>query len=263
MKQIEKSILIVIIIILVAIIASGATYIIMSNKNDNNSNQESSNPNKESQELESNKQTIFFTEDELKDYLSILPRDIYSNQKTSLNTIDKDILLSKLLTDESSCWTEKTCDFDMNQKLKVVDYYPEKYLSEYDYMEFVEGYMPLDYVKKQMLKVYNVNISEIENNKEFNYNYGFVYHNNYFMQTGGGDPSEYESVSYIDDYEVENNNLIIYEYMANFIENEINFSKYEDAVKYLKEHKSDFPRYKHTFKKNATGYYWYSTEIEK
>ncbi|MCM1052366.1 MAG: hypothetical protein NC483_00090 [Ruminococcus sp.] len=33
------------------------------------------------------------------------------------------------------------------------------------------------------------------------------------------------------------------------------------AKNYFKNHKTEFTKYKHVFKKNDTGYYWYSTEV--
>ena len=124
---------------------------------------------------------------------------------------------------------------------------------------------------------------------------GYLYTGKEFIASDAGAPN-YEKISLIEDYELINNDLIIYErpttfwqyfgeegyylgdypLLANFNGVEVNFDliKLEitydenniDAAKgytyeYLKEHKSEFTLYKHTFKKNNTGYYWYSTEI--
>ena len=79
-------------------------------------------------------------------------------------------------------------------------------------------------------------------------------------------------INYIDKYEANNNELIIYEYyiykddtsnkvcdyLGNCLENSSSIDK-----NYLKQHKDDFTEYKHTFKKSGNSYYWYSTEVVK
>ena len=89
-----------------------------------------------------------------------------------------------------------------------------------------------------------------------------------------------DKISIIENYEANDNELIIEEYAVGldvgnnltdfYTQKEVEDLAYTQipkgeeinrAEEYLEEHKDEFTLYKHTFKKNDTGYYWYSTEI--
>ncbi len=271
MKQTEKSILIVVIIILVAVIASGATYIVMSSKKENN-NQTNSNQTDEKQP------TISLTEDQLKDYLSYIPYNVetegnvYSYQKVNVNQIKQEYLLGRALgylyakCEPNTCFYDETLNIDDGLTL--------------------EGYEALkkDEALKMLQKMYN--ISNITMNSTHTYDYiaydgGTCYYfinDKFIVNNCVGD---FDKLSHITNYEATNNDLIIYEVVADFsglqpslqdyytkkeikLDYDVNDPNWENKViNYFENNLTNFTEYKHTFKKNATGYYWYSTEINK
>ena len=241
MKKIEKYIYIVIAIILGAILLGVGIYI-------------------------ANSQGIKLGEEELRKYLSYVPRSLenklYDKKETDLANVSEKLLITKILDN---------CSFDMNLKL------PLKYEKELLYdVEYIDRYyLPLDLVKEKMEEYYNKEITNLEETKtlEDAYNTGmsFAYQNNYFLGLGGGETDDL-LVSLLDNYEASKNQLIIYEYVAhyNYLEEQLEdyYNDYQvelsyetDFNKYLEENKDKFTLYKHTFKKNKTGYYWDRTEI--
>ncbi len=252
MKKVEKYIYLVIALIIVAIIASGTIYIIKKNN-----------------------QNITLTETELNKYLSYVPNTkenpIYNIKKTNLDSIEKKQLITKILDNETNCWDKQNCDFDMNLKLPVknseIFYYEAESVDRY--------YFPMDYIKTKMQEYYNEEIPNLEETKKledmYNATLGYIYQNNYFLGLGGGETDDL-FVSYIDSYNASKKELVIYEYVGHYSyfhetlydyynNYEVKLAYETNFQDYLKDNKSNFTKYKHTFKKNTTGYYWYSTEI--
>ncbi len=120
----------------------------------------------------------------------------------------------------------------------------------------------------------------------------YSYYENIFYPMVCGS-SNYEKVDIIEDYSIEDDELIIYEYAVSFwtyyekegffigdyyktIKDfdesnstldliELDSNNYQDALEdaktYLEENKNKFTLYKHIFKENSTGYYWYKTIV--
>ena len=150
-------------------------------------------------------------------------------------------------------------------------------------------------------KMYNMSLNDFDLQISDNYitgcsGMGYSYTGKEFIASDAGAPN-YEKIGLIEDYELINDDLIIYELPAtyweyfdgegyylgdytllkNFDGATMNFdliklgiaydetnmdNAREYAYEYLQAHKDEFTLYKHTFKKNDTGYYWYSTEVE-
>jgi len=152
----------------------------------------------------------------------------------------------------------------------------------------------VDNVLKDMYNVTTNDINLIENKTDYitgNSGICYLYYDDEFHSTGCG-ASNYEKISLVEDYDIENNELIIYEYAITFwtyykeegyfigdyklLQNfdgasgELNLIKLssktnqeaeKEAKEYLKNNKKQFTKYKHTFKANNSNYYWYKTEI--
>ena len=245
----KKIVIGVVVILLLIAVGGGITYAVLGNKKD-----EEVVDKKPDEEKISNK--------ELEEYLSYIPNNVYE-EVTNINDIDKNILIGKLLTDASSCWEDKNCSFDMEKKLKVKDYYPKKYQKEYK-----GNYIPLDYIKNKMLEDYNIELDDIKNGTEFNDSHSYVFNKEYFLPIGF---SPIITFNYINDYEIEEDELIIYNYYTYYGGEEelcdfqgkcidkVDYTKVDGD--YLKENKNKFTLYKHTFKKADDKYYWFSTEL--
>ncbi len=218
---------------------------------------------------------ININEEDLNKYLSYVPSieelKIYDKKKTILDDIPEKFLITKILDKELSCWDQENCDFDMHLKLPIkngeVFYYEGDYVDKY--------YFPFEYIKNKMEEYYNKDLKNLEETKKiedvYNATLGFIYQDDYFLSTGGGETSDL-FVSYVDSYKASRKELIIYEYAGhyNYFEETLGdyYNNYKvkldyetDFYNYLKENKEKFTKYKHVFKKNDTGYYWYSTEV--
>ncbi len=129
------------------------------------------------------------------------------------------------------------------------------------------------------------------NPQEFNYSGARVIlfnisNKGYYVSFFGTDSPTLKKYSVIEKYDTNKDDLVIYEKMA-IIEkigdtvdlykfhdkNSVKTLDYEgkdmsydeidkDVEKYIKSNIDDFATFKHTFKKNDTGYYWYQTEVE-
>ena len=271
MGKLGNSICIVIIIILVIFLASGTTYLIMSN-NESNHEEKEVNKDNEIENNENKQEEITFSEEELNEYLSYVPninRQIaYNNKKTNVNSFDKKALTEMALLNNIDCWYQKTCDFDTSLKLKVNNASTFYYEGEY-----ASIYFPLDYINSVLNYRYNFTLNNVEETKTLNDIYnaglGFVYQNGYFLSTGGGSNGN-RHLSIIDSYKTSKNELTIYEISAYYNQADTIKDYYNDysievnnvdVDKYFENNKDKFTMYKHTFKNNKTGYYWYQTEV--
>lgn len=266
----KKSTLYAIIVVLVAIIAVGGTYIVMSNStNDRNKENETDNDKKNEQ----NK----LSDEELKKYLGYIPnqrteieKSVYKNPTSSSN-IDQKELLGKTLNDKfAECKSNDSCQSQNTDFLGLNSYFDVISKSEID---------------KVMMERYNIklnNLKESSSDYAATYSSCYYYNKGYFFENelcvGHGD---YEHLSIIETQEInKNDELVIYEYAAlaeSDFDDELNKINYimdyktskkatlndslENAANYFEEHKKEFTKYKHTFKKNETGYYWLKTEI--
>ncbi len=246
MKQIEKSIIFIFILILVIVITSSTTYIIMSHN--------LANPNNDQTPPDDN-QTL--SVDELNNYLSYVPNayqyNAYQKANSYLSNVDNIYLLSMALgqisnkcgqvdfnaIEADNCLTKKI------NKSNITNILHEMYNTSFPSIKsyFADG--------GDIVAVYN----------SYCYSYDGE---NFTLQACN--TSNYHNLSKIKDYQILNNNLIIYEYAAYLITEEENIIKdYQTDLSLsnldFNTNYEKFTLYKHTFKKNDTGYYWYSTEV--
>ena len=274
---------------MVVVIACGITYMIVTNNNKTETKEENNNNNNNEQNNNQEEQ-ISLSEEELKQYLSYVPNElenmtssVYKQKITTLNTVDKNLLRNIALIISSECLNkeENNCPFDTSVEIPIkIDLFP------YYENNVATKYIPLNYLNEILHKVYNYKLVNVENtvNAENIINaggMGYIYQDGYFILVGGGSTSV-KHINLIENYEANNENLIIYEYATYFdpmenklfdyyteketvIDDLLENITYEEKIiilkDYLKEHKDKFTLYKHTFKKNDTGYYWYSTEV--
>lgn len=287
MKKYEKAIYITIIIILVGVISSGATYLIISNNNDevniskkqNINNVSDKNASKTSvNELDTSK-AITLSETELSSYLSYIPdnfdysgfQSVYKKKFSSINTISKkDLLYNSLAIAFSNYdnYFEETKLDNFNQT-KIFQHKDASCTNCYYFMKETKLYSLL----KKMYNLSNYDFGLIENNQDFLdstiLGSCFYYINNGFIDSecGGGGPY-YNDV--VIDYSTNDTELVIYANAYYFDFDGINildaytnkvfsFTGYEKE--YIKNHTNEMTLYKHTYKKNDIGYYWYSTEV--
>ncbi len=255
----KENILYIIITILLIIISSGVTYYIASNKNNDRNNNETINKDNDTKKEEK----ITLSNIELNTYLSYVPNAYEFNAytKNSINVKDvKTLYLASMA---------------MGLNHKSI-YSPEE-------------------VKSYVLNMYNVTINNFEIYKDTEECIGIYDGFGYSLKeneitTEIYNTSNATTIHYIDDYEASKEELIIYEYAGLYLkdfytdENDkevytLDLKDYHNgyqadiykicnnssscATNYLKENKAKFTKYKHTFKKNDTGYYWYQTEVVK
>lgn len=265
-------------------------------ENKNNSNHQ--NNNEENNSNQNNKEEeITLSSTELENYLKYIPFDIdgkvYRKEFSNIQNIDKNLLLDNLIT---NIVNDGEYDFNNNKKIKhnkellcneksnyFVDYCPndEQFLP-------TQYYIPLSYINIKSKKMYNKELTGFQNtqisDEALNIKgVSYYYQDGNFISTpyGSGGENNVERVNLLDTYELTDKELIIYEYVAYYfldfdgIGNVWTIGDYYNNYKisindadlefnnYLKENKTKFTKYKHTFKKGTNGYYWYSTEVVK
>lgn len=213
------------------------------------------------------KETIELSDSELRNLLSYVPNNhiekeeiAYSSEKSTVKDINEKYLIGMAL-----------------RKLKSQ---PEVKYSKTDVLRMM----------KNMYNIEDLNLEDsgtewaaIEGAMCFTYN-GNFFEGDYCAPGG-------IHFSSIENYEIQENDLIIYEIVATptdeaslklldyYTNNEISTDKdngqpynelfktddeyYEYLEKYFNDNKDKFTKYKNTFKKNTNGYYWYSTEVIK
>jgi len=136
-----------------------------------------------------------------------------------------------------------------------------------------DSYVLVDTFEENLENLYN--IQDI-NYKEFNIAGGGVENTGEYYALGmGRGANKLEKINKYEKYSIDGDNLIIYE-KAGFVAeleqpsvfkttNAIDVIKTFDSLEYAKKYISDninnFNTFKHVFKKNNVGYYWYSTEL--
>lgn len=276
--KVKKSTLYAIIVVLVAIIAIGGTYIVMSNTTDNkNTENETDNDKKNEQ----NK----LSDEELKKYLGYIPnqrteieKSVYKNPTSSSN-IDQKELLGKTLNDKfAECKSNDSCQSQNTDFLGL-----DSYVNE-EGKPYAFDVISKSEIDKVVMERYNTklnNLKESTSDYVATYSSCYYYNKGYFFENESCVGHEdYEHLSIIETQEInENDKLVIYEYAAlaeSDFDDELNKINYimdyktskktilndslENAANYFEEHKKEFTKYKHIFKKNETGYYWVKTE---
>ena len=259
MKKTEKYIYIVLGIILIVVIASGITYMIATN--DKTETKEEENNNSNNNQEENKEEQITLSESELEEYLSYVPINAEKELFTMpVNNMPNQILLGRLLYNMSDSVSEGeivATSEEVNQKMlemynQELDTYENSYDEEGNWLNYSAMFGGFCYT--------------LEDNS-FNLNYC---------------ASGIDFIEIVDDYEANEEELIIYSYVVyynglygsdeiediysrNTVNIELPSDGYqtEDNVKeYVNSHKNEFTRLKNTYKKNDTGYYWYSTGVE-
>ena len=285
MKKTEKYIYLVLGIILIVVIACGITYIIATNNNQTENTQQENNGqnnNQEENNNQNNEEQITLSEEELEEYLSYVPRDIMNDEQNMyINPQSSDKLPIETLLGATINYADNYTS--LRQKTELGD-------------EFLFSKLEIN---KLMMKLYNREIIPLEGEFTFGCAFYSEYDSDYYKQSGGCG-NNFEHISSIKEYYATEKELIIYEYGAmveineESMESEIScynlksFINYQTKAKFELPHtvnsnhfcnytfenqgltieeyfetiRENYTLYKHTFKKNDTGYYWYSTEIE-
>ena len=266
----KNTILYIVITILLIIIAVGVTYIIMDNKNNEGVVEPNNNEEQENNNDQTKEEQITLSESELEEYLSYVPDSYVSI--SAYTTENKEELNNLILG---------------SVLFKISNYNP--------------GEISLTEVDRELQKMYNMSLNDFDLQISDDYvtgysGMGYSYTGKEFIATDAGAPN-YEKISLIEDYELIDDDLIIYELPATYweyfdgegyylgdytllkkfdgatinfdlIKLEISYDEKnmddarEYAYEYIQTHKDEFTLYKHSFKKNDTGYYWYSTGVE-
>ena len=292
MKKVERFIYLIIIVVLVGFLAAGGTYIALQSKNnnvkDNNKvNNEQNNNSKteddKKQEENTKPEKVTLKEEELEKYLGYVPNYqheetmiAYNYQKIDINSIHKRTLIAMALTEAYYDCGEKSQlehkDYCLMTKNKV------KYLYEEEFETIIS--FSLDYINERLEKMYNYKITSLEETIYSDNAYrgahgSYAYQDGYFLMVANGIGDTNRYLSEMSKYEATKNELIIWEYrsyydsntsssykLMDYLKSNIGeFKTEKEAEEYFKNNKNKFTEYKHTFKKNSTGYYWYSTEV--
>lgn len=208
--------------------------------------------------------------EEIKKYLSYVPigvgeKDAYSEKQVDINTVAKDAVLRTVLYNSDLKVT--SCD-------KVAECYNERNILKEDF-------------NNKLFEMYNIKIDQFKSEYDNKFK-GYLYEDSlialkdgYYFELGHGNGKDKSATNKVS-YELNGTDLIIKEQIALISSSECTFSimdgsevikTYEcgdagydeasaDKEQYIKDNFSDFNTYKHTFKLNDSGkYYWYSTEV--
>lgn len=282
-------VLVVILIILVLCLGGYIVYDKVLNKNNSEQTTENTNNNVPVNEITTEKNNTI-SEKDIHEFSSFVPYIAYSQKNINVNNIEQKVLITSILSIFDDCLDTTNCPISMDYDKKEIEIKnAEEFTHGYN---TTDKYVPLNYFNSLASKMYGKNFSNIEETKTLSSAYQtgmtWIYQDGNFIRLSGGDNSN-NFFNYIDGYEFANDDLIIYEYAAGddyFLSAGIKlcdiytrycaeFSKKEAGINddndmsyyysylsnYLKEHKSNYTRYKHTFKHNSQGYYWYSTEV--
>lgn len=278
----KKGILYVILVILIIGIVGGVTYLVLDNKEDKNKtidNNRDISPNKE-------KESITLSKSELEKYLDTVPflntgmlpeveyTDAYKGQMVNINNINSGLLF-KIATDNVESY-----QFSEGETKPVFSNITGDMAS----LNGDEGfdYWKVDDIKTYLKNKYNYTKDLVN---EFYVSGGCVYKVNdfYMLYLGYGYDSR-AKISVSNSYEIKDNDFIITEealfingadvykntedlhneknvLMTLDLEENDKYSPEVDYQKYINQINVSPTKYKHTFKKNGTNYYWYSTEV--
>lgn len=257
MKKAEKYIYLVIILILVVVVACAITYALTISKNNNESNNEQINNNNSNENENNEEEKITLSNEELEEYLSYVPFEAYTSRTITVNDISDN---------------------------ELINYIASRMINDYFDNQGVYANIPTEEIYNNFVTQYNREITFVSS-YEYNYEdvYCFEHVGEYFRGRVCGGPGLGEVVI-LDSYIANDKELIIESYAVrynnmpgqdqvfdlytnnsistNLIKNDDSEWLTDELVKnYINGHKSEFTKYKHTFKKNNTGYYWYSTEV--
>ena len=259
----KKNIIVYLLIILVIVgVTAGITILIMNNVANDKTEIKIEEP-EEDKEIEEEK---IINDEELEKYLSYIPDNSINASAYTTSTNLKNIILGYVLYKTSN----------------------------------TSSSISVDEVELNLQKMYNLTLDEydLEVSEDYIASCGglsYIYTKDNFIVENTGAPN-YTKINIIEKYEFDGEDLIIYEKPATFwtyfyepgyylgdysqlkdfngaeptfdlINLNLNYETVtledaqENAREYLENNKEKFTLYKHTFKKNNTGYYWYKTEV--
>lgn len=258
-------------------VAPEKSYINIPKEEDSDSTDDEENSNSD---LEDNQNV---EDSEIANYLSYIPHYLpldYSVyfENANIEDVDQSVLIAMALGVGMNNYDAKRCSVDQ------CGYYLDnpiaiKYLYD-DFEEPVYGlyYFTLEYINNILESMYNIRLSNLEETTSWDnvyagYHGGFAFQDDYFLNCSSGIGENRYHVGFVDDWKIENSELIIYEiaaYRDTYTQTltdyrngyEITIDAYfpDEALNTLRDNSEHFTRYKHVFKKNDNGYYWYSTE---
>jgi hypothetical protein len=269
-KQKSNKGLIVLVIILLIIILVLGGYIVYDKVISNN---------KDVNEETIKDDEISLSDEEINNYLTYVPLnvsgfaeeygiDAYYGDKETISSINKEIAYGNAysLSEKTSLREEFDSSLEINTSL-------------------IDSCVTKTNFNNEIKQLYNVNLEV----KKFEYDAGTVYttDNLYCYYVGSGLLDSKHKVNKVLKTKVNDNELIIYEkagfyqYVGEIIVTltskdsdvvyNVNLESYnyddekgkEVAETYINDNINDFKTFKHTFKKNSDGnYYWYSTEVD-
>lgn len=220
---------------------------------------------------------------EISNYLSYIPYYLpldYSVyfEDSNVENINQNILIAMALGVGMDDYDAKRCNVDQ------CGYYLDNPIEIRYLYDDIEGpvygsyYFTLEYINNILETMYNTHLNNLEETISWDNVYagaygGFAFQNDYFLMCSGGIGESRYHVGFVDDWEIENNELVVYETAAyrdtytqtltdyrNGYEKTIDAYFPDEALNALRDNSKYFTRYKHVFKKNDNGYYWYSTE---
>lgn len=199
------------------------------------------------------KENNTLSDTDIKKFLSYVPNtyfyNAYKNANSYIEQVDNEVLLAMALGNISKkCGNISFEEMENNSCLN-------KPISKEE-------------ATKVLHQMYNKDFPELKDEEVqvAIYSYYCYNYNNPYFTIDACNTSNYENLSKVKNYEINNNNLIIYEYAAYLIkEEETLIRDYQTNNEVKGDNFSDnynkFTLYKHTFIKNSDGYNWVSTEI--
>ncbi len=261
------------------------------NNNNNSSNENNNNENNQQEEIE-------ISNEEINTYLSYVPfsytnmyddddmsngLDAYSGKTTNLDNINKEILWENAF--------DKVTNGGLVDDTKEINIKVKNEICGKDEYDEYKSCTPSDIISKVDMDTELKTMYNIENQSINSFNVAggrATFYDTFYAVFYAAGSSNQEKVSVLDKYEIENDNLIIYEKAGFILEDFGNYIVYKfredynknvvkkfegtidesdtrekEAKDYIKDNINDFATFKHTFKlnKETNKYYWYQTEV--
>lgn len=222
------------------------------------------------------------TKGQVEYYLSIVPlelenldqiKDAYVGTKTFINDID----------DETKYGKAYNNTFETDEKPSVTDAHKDlkELMGDSPGSEYYNGVVKADDLEKNIKNMYNISLNNID---KFDYPSGGIFKSgNYYSVYHGSGSEGLNKISDDVKYTYSDTDLIIkekaiflfeeldeknsqYIYTDTSRTEKIGEETYDDSTNkfyMIDKYKNKFTSFKHTFKRNENGnYYWYSTEVE-
>ena len=289
-------VLIVVLIILILGLGGFIGYSLLNgnltfDNSNNNSNKDNNNENNQHEEIE-------ISNEDINTYLSYVPfsytnmyddddmsngLDAYNGKTTNLDNINKEILWENAF--------DKVTNGGLVDNAKEINIKVKNEICGKDEYDEYKSCTPSDIISKVDMDTELKTMYNIENQSINSFNVAggrATFYDTFYAVFYAAGSLEREKVSVLDKYEIDNDNLIIYEKAGFIIEDFGNYIVYKfredynkniikkfegtiddidtrekEAKDYIKDNINDFATFKHTFKlnKETNKYYWYQTEV--